>query len=71
MILLHFDGEKQREIQTNFQVKQSGSRQIRKKSIWGWLLGMSTNMAALLLKCVGAFLSLHSPFHLKEVDCRL
>ena len=39
MILLHFDGEKQREIQTNFQVKKSGSRQIRKKSIWGAQLG--------------------------------
>ena len=35
MILLHFDGEKQREIQTNFQVKQSGSRQIRKKKHFG------------------------------------
>ena len=35
MILLHFDGEKQREIQTNFQVKQSGSRQIRKKKHLG------------------------------------
>ena len=35
MILLHFDGEKQREIQTNFQVTQSGSRQIRKKKHLG------------------------------------
>ena len=40
MILLHFDGEKQREIQTNFQVKQSGSRQIRKKKHLG-LFGVS------------------------------
>ena len=30
--LIKFGGEKQREIQTNFQVKRSGSRQIRKKA---------------------------------------
>ena len=35
MILLHFDGEKQCEIQTNFQVKKSGSRQIREKKHLG------------------------------------
>ena len=37
MILLHFGGEKQREIQTHFQVKKSGSRQIRKKKHLGFL----------------------------------